>query len=459
MEGWATKELKSAQLGDARRTKRLISIVENLTKKPNSTVPEASKNWAATKATYDFWDSPYIKPEQIRQPHINSTLERIQEYDCILNIEDTTELNYTNHRATKGMGYLDSKYSQGLKVHSTIAVTTDGLPLGLINQQVWARDISELGKAKKRHKEPTVSKESNKWLNGLKMTQELIPSEKKVVTIADREADFYDLLAFPRPQNSELLIRATQNRCLIDSELHLKEAIEEVKPSGAITVELKRNSSHKARSAKLSLRYTSLTIQPPQNRKSQEKLAPIKLQVILALEEEPPAEEKSISWLLLTTLPINNISDVIIYIKWYSYRWLIEHYHYTLKSGCSLEKLQLKTAKRLEMALATYSIVAWRLLWLTYIARRNPNNDCSVVLEPHEWKALYATIHGKNYHEARRTTLEEVIRWIAQLGGFLGRKNDGFPGVKTIWRGLKRLDDIASTWLLCHNSLGSVSSI
>ena len=162
---------------------------------------------------------------------------------------------------------------------------------------------------------------------------------------------------------------------------------------------------------------------------------------------------------MLTTLPISNISDVIRYVKWYSYRWLIERYHYTLKSGCALEKLQLKTAKRLEMALATYSIVAWRLLWLTYIARRNPNDDCSVVLEPHEWQSLYATIHGKNYHEPCPPTLAEAVRWIAQLGGFLGRKNDGDPVVKTLWRGLKRLDDIASTWLLCHNSFGSVSSI
>ena len=126
--------------------------------------------------------------------------------------------------------------------------------------------------------------------------------------------------------------------------------------------------------------------------------------MIFAIEEEPPGEEKPISWLLLTTLPINNISDGIRYVKWYSYRWLIERYHYTLKSGCGLEKLQLKTAKRLEMALATYSIVAWRLLWLTYQARTHPNNDCSGVLKPHEWKALYATIHGKNYNEARPPT-------------------------------------------------------
>ncbi|NEO80153.1 transposase DNA-binding-containing protein [Moorena sp. SIO4G3] len=122
MSGWATAELKNAQLGDVRRTKRLILIVDNLSKKTSATVPEACGTWAATKATYDFWDSPYIKPEQIRQAHIDSTLKRITKQDWILAIQDTTEFNDTNHPATQGMGYLDSKYSRGLKVHSTLLV-------------------------------------------------------------------------------------------------------------------------------------------------------------------------------------------------------------------------------------------------------------------------------------------------------------------------------------------------
>lgn len=130
---------------------------------------------------------------------------------------------------------------------------------------------------------------------------------------------------------------------------------------------------------------------------------------------------------------------------------MIERYHYVLKSGCQIEKLQLETAHRLEMALATYALVAWRLLWLTYQARCVPDANCEMVLEPYQWQALYATTHGHIYAEATPPTLLEVVRWIAQLGGFLGRKGDGEPGVKVLWRGLRRLDDIADTWLLCQS--------
>ncbi len=172
-------------------------------------------------------------------------------------------------------------------------------------------------------------------------------------------------------------------------------------------------------------------------------------------EEEPPLGVEPITWLLLTTLEINSIEDVKQYVRWYSYRWLIERYHYVLKSGCNLEKLQLKTAHRLEMALSTYAIVAWRLLWLTYQARCAPESSCEEVLQPHEWQALYATIHGQVDPETTPPTVAEVVRWIAQLGGFLGRKGDHSPGVKVLWRGLSRLHDIVQTWLLCH-SLGEI---
>ncbi|WP_445250018.1 IS4 family transposase [Microcoleus sp. OTE_8_concoct_300] len=127
---------------------------------------------------------------------------------------------------------------------------------------------------------------------------------------------------------------------------------------------------------------------------------------------------------------------------------MIERYHYVLKSGCGIEKLQLETAKRLEMALATYSIVAWRLLYITHLARLAPDASCEIMLEPPEWQALYATIHHKSYPHSYPPTLGEAVGWIAKLGGFLGRKHDGFPGVKTLWRGLTRLDDIMMGWLL-----------
>ena len=323
MEQWIKQELERTDLGDKRRTKRLMQIVSNLSAKPSATVPQASGNWAQTKATYDFWDSPYLKPSMIRQGHIQSTVERIVQHPVVLAIQDTTELNYTSHRALSGAGYLDSKYATGLKVHSTLTVTTAGVPLGIIGQYVWARELEELGKSQHRHQKPTQYKESQRWLDGLRETQSRIPEAIQVVTIADREADFYDLFAFPRRQDSEFLIRATQNRCLADSQEHLWEAIRSVDSRGNMTVEVKRNPMRPARTAILSIRYRTITIQPPQNRTKKEQLVPITLQAILVREEDSPPEIEPIEWLLLTTLEVSTVEDVNKYVQWYSYRWLI----------------------------------------------------------------------------------------------------------------------------------------
>ena len=451
MEKWITEELEKTDLGDKRRTNRLMKIVSNLSAKPNDSVPAASGTWAETKATYDFWDSPYIKPDQIRQGHQQATVERIREHSVVLAIQDTTELNYTSHKALQGAGYLDSKLCNGLKVHSVLTANTQGVPLGIIEQKVWSRKEEELGKAEQRKQKPTAEKESQRWLDALMKTDTIIPEEVQFVTIADREADFYDLFACPRRSGSDFLIRATQNRCLVDCELRLWENLESVESQGTMTVEVKRNPTRPSRIATLTIRYATITMEPPQNRAKKEQLTPITLQAILVTEVDPPKTVEPISWLLLTTLEITNIEDVKKYVLWYSYRWLIERYHYVLKSGCGMEKLQLETAKRLEMALATYSIVAWRLLWLIYEARCHPDSSCEQVLEDYEWQALYATIHKCIYPHKTPPTLAQVVRWIAQLGGFLGRKGDGEPGVKVLWRGLSRLHDIVQGWLACQS--------
>ncbi|MEH2090541.1 MAG: hypothetical protein V7K61_28110, partial [Nostoc sp.] len=136
-------------------------------------------------------------------------------------IQDTTELNYTSHKALSGRGYLDSKYAQGLKVHSVFTTSAQGIPLGIIEQQVWSRKEEELGKAEHRKQKSIAHKESIRWLDALNTTDSIIPESVQVVTIADREADIYDLFACPRRQGSDFLIRATQNRCLADCEQHL----------------------------------------------------------------------------------------------------------------------------------------------------------------------------------------------------------------------------------------------
>ncbi|HLP86994.1 MAG TPA: IS4 family transposase [Nostocaceae cyanobacterium] len=450
MESWAAKELETADLGDARRKKRFIRIVEDLAAKPSSSVPQACGNIAATKAAYNFWKSPYIQASDIRNGHVASTIERVKEQKIILAIQDTTNIDLTAHPATKGLGYLDHKNLSGLKVHSTLAATIDGVPLGIIEQQVWVRERENLGRAKKRHQRETKEKESQRWLDELEVTQKLIPPEIQVVTVGDSEADIFDLFNVPRPKNSHLLIRGTHNRKVDHNAKYLHQAICQITLSGQLKVEVKRNPEQNTRIATLTIRYTTLEIQVPANHIARSLLKPVKLQVILAQEENPPDGVQPISWLLLTTLEINSLEDAIRCVKWYTYRWLIERYHYTLKSGCGIEKLQLETASRIHKTLATYSIVAWRLLWLTYQARVNGDLPCDIFLETHEWQSLCATFNQNPTPPAQPPTLQQAVRMIAMLGGFLGRKGDGEPGVKTIWRGLKRLHDIAATWKLLH---------
>ena len=200
----------------------------------------------------------------------------------------------------------------------------------------------------------------------------------------------------------------------------------------------------------MTVRHASLDILPPRHRRQRAQLRPVRLQVILVAEEAPPTGIVPICWLLLTSLPVASLDDALRCVRWYSYRWLIERYHYVLKSGCRLEELQLQDAQRIQRALATYCIVAWRLLWLTYEARRQPERACDAVLDRHEWQSLYCTVHHVSIPAAEPPTLRQAVRWIAQLGGFLGRTHDGEPGVKSIWQGLRRLHDIAATWQLAR---------
>ncbi len=263
----------------------------------------------------------------------------------------------------------------------------------------------------------------------------------------------YDLLVLPCRPNSHLLIRATHNRCVkrnpeaVQVE-RLQSVMEQTPTCGQLTLELRRHPERVARQATLTLRTTTLELQPPPTHPERERLEPVSLQVILAVEDNPPPGVEPVCWLLLTTLAVSCFEDVVECLRWYSYRWLIERYHFVLKSGCRLEQLQLETGERIQRALATYTIVAWRLLWITYQARYHPQTPADTVLATHEWQALYCTIHKTSTPPLSPPSLNTCVRWIAQLGGFLARKGDGEPGVKTLWQGLQRLHDIAQTWLL-----------
>lgn len=335
MKEWAKEELKYVDLGDSRRNCRLVKIVSDLAAQPEASVPQASGDWAGTKAVYEFWANRQVKAQAIRYAHQKATVERIKQHETILAIQDTTELNFTHHTSKKDLGHLDSITSRGLKVHSVFCASPQGVPLGLLNQKVWARDVSNIGKKHSRHKREIKEKESQRWLDSLSVTEEVIPENVTVVTVADREADIYEFLSQPRRTNSELLIRAYQNRSVraFDSEQieKMQSVIRKVDPVGTAKIELQKTAKRQARKATLTLRATSVEIQPPKGNINYSSLKPIKIQIILAEEENPPAGVAPVSWLLLTTLTVASFDDVVQCLCWYSYRWLIERYHYVLK--------------------------------------------------------------------------------------------------------------------------------
>ena len=457
MQSWTEQELKDTGLPDKRLNQRLIKIVEQATQQPSATIPQASETGSDTKATYDFWKSERFDYIDIIEGHRQKTLQRAKKEELVLMIQDTSDFNFTHHRSKtwdKGFGQTCSQnYVRGLKVHSSLMVSTQGVPLGISDLQIWTREPTKKKKqAQKKIKKSIGQKESKRWLRGLVDAELAVSSNTKVVTITDREGDIYEMLAMPRNSNSHLLIRAKHNRRVENELKHLFPSLSASESVGEMEIVLPKTEKRMARKALVTIRYIQVKMMAPQNRVGKTKTESISVNAISVVEENPPDGEKGIEWRLLTTLPITNYDDVLTYIQWYTYRWRIERYHYVLKSGCRVEKLQLETAERIKKALATYAIVAWRLLWLLYESRKNPDVSSELVLTQDEWQSLYCYIHKKNEPPNEAPPIKMVIIWIAKLGGFLGRKKDGEPGIKSLWRGLRRLFDIAQTWKLAKSS-------
>jgi hypothetical protein len=451
MRSWAAEELRTVDLGDARRERRLVRLVEDLAEHPTGSVPHACGDWATTKAAYRFWDCDAVAPSAIREAHIEASAARVAAAERVLVLQDTTTLDFSAHPATAGLGPIEHPAHQGLLVHSALAVTLGGVPLGLMDQQVWARDPHTTGTRHTRRQRPTAAKESQKWLTTQTASQAAIADDVGIITVADREADIYDLFAQPRRAGSDLLVRAAHNRRVTHEARYLWEAVRASPLLGRHTVTVGRRTGQSPRDAHLTLRAVSLALLPPRHHQQRAACQPVPVSLVLAEEETPPAGVTPLRWLLITTLPVTTLAEATSCLDWYALRWLIERYHYVLKSGCRIEQLQLGTVERLQRALATYGIVAWRLLWLTYLARVAPETPADTVLEADEWRALSCAHHRQREPAPEPPTLAEAVRWIAQLGGFLGRRHDGEPGVQTIWRGLMRLADLTDMYRLLHS--------
>jgi hypothetical protein len=448
---WSEHEFRSVDLGDRRLNRRLAALVDALATRPEAGVPQATGSWAAAKAAYRFWDNGRVSPEAILAAHRDSACGRLPPSGPVLAIQDTTALDWTTHPATTGLGYLANRRKVGLLAHSVLAADVDGVPLGLLHQHVWARDPDGLGRREMRGKVPTAGKETQRWIDALKATEAALPGATSVVTVADREADFYDLFAATRRDGSHLLVRAKPRRRVRHAEGLLDRALRAGPARGSFNVEVPRGPGRPARTATLTVRFAAVSLAPPLTRRVRDRLPDLPVTAVLVEELSPPDGQEPVRWWLLTTLAVEATADAERVVRWYSRRWLIERYHYVLKSGCRVERLQLEEASRLRRALATYAVVAWRSLWLTCRARQAPEAMCDDVLPGGSWRVLHRAVE-RTEPPLAAPGLRVAVRQLARLGGFLNRRRDGEPGATSLWRGLRRLEDLIRGWELAEQA-------
>jgi Domain of unknown function (DUF4338)/Transposase Tn5 dimerisation domain/Transposase DNA-binding len=454
---WAPQELGRAAFPDGRLSARLVTLARDFYAQPLASINQACHgDVAKTKAAYRFMNNRQVDLPTILYPHIEATAARVREHPVVLAVQDTTSLNYTAHPATEGLGPINTRAdkAQGLKLHDTLAFTTQGVPLGLLEAQCWARDPAQAGKRARRKHLPIEEKESLRWLTSYRRVAEVqrLCPHTRLVSVADREADIYELFEEARatPEGPDLLIRADRARLRrVEEHQPLWEHLARQALAGELDLHIPGKGGRKARIARIEVRHARVELQPPKGHRG----PPIALFAVYAFEPAPPPDTEPVEWMLLTTVAVTDFEQARERLAWYAIRWSIEVYHRTLKSGCRIEDRRLGEANNLKACLAIDLVVAWRIFHLAKLGRETPEVPCTVFFREEEWQALCVYHQKTPIPPSQPPTLNVAMRLVAKLGGFLGRKGDGHPGTTVLWRGLQRLADITETFLIFHSAM------
>lgn len=451
-------ELRGIKLGDKRLNDRSAQLMTALAANPQASINAACGGWAETKAAYLFFDNERVTPERILAPHRDATVLRMRQYPVVLVAQDTTELDDTKH-PPKDAECLNTDKRFGLYHHVHLAITPDKLPLGVLGTESFDRTPESLGKSAERKSLPIEEKESFRWLEGYRLACQMAQEcpETQIINVADREADIYDIYLEaqeqrqkPGAKSADYIIRVKEERCTLERDREtgpkayhkVRAKVRDSDLKARIQIELPRTPKRAARLATLDVRAIRVTVKPPHARSH---LAPVTVNVVLVEEVGGPDDDTRVSWLLITTVAIDTVEEVLHVLKYYTARWAIEIYFRTLKTGCRVEAMQLETTARLENALAFYNIIAWRILYLTYLNRECPDLPCTAMFDDAEWKSVWRVVKKQSLPSSP-PTLSEMMRLVAELGGHNNRASDRPAGPECIWMGLRRTIDFATAW-------------
>ena len=449
---WIDAEINSAGFGDARLGERLRKLMSQLDGALGQPIPLACEDWANTKAAYRFLGNPSVNEGPILAGHFQATARRADgSGGLILVLQDTTEFVY-RRASPEAIGFTkhinsgrdkDGRWRQhklcGVLMHASLAITPDGLPLGLTAARFWTRPqfkgLLALKRKVNQTRVPIETKESMRWLENMRSSTALLGDASRLVHIGDRENDIYEFFCATQELGTHFVVRTCVNRLAGDGKHTVATEMAEVAVAGHHQFEIADGSR-----ARLALKFKRIRVLPPVGKAR--RYPPLTLNVIHAKEVDPPDGRKPIDWKLLTDLPVESADQAIERMAWYAMRWKIELFFKILKSGCSAEKLKLRTAERLVNLIAIFCILGWRVFWMTMLNRVSPDETAELALAPAEISLLDQLAGRGGRRLTAPPTLAACLGEIARLGGYLARKHDPPPGNMIIWRGWSRLMDI-----------------
>jgi hypothetical protein len=447
IEFWR-EELKGSRVYDGRAKRSLSRICAALEEKSGESFSSACAGSLRQNGGRLFAHEE-TQSEGLHQGHYEQTALRCSAKEIVV-AQDTTELNYTTHQAKTGLGHIgSSQRTRGVLTQTALALTREGLPLGIIGQKSWTRSDATFGKKVRRRQSAIEDKESYKWIEGLRWAERLSESATKVIVVGDREGDVYEFLSAPRRANVSLIVRAAQARRVSAGESadghsprpsgqHVFSAINAAEAVGTRIIQVEREKGLK--DIELDVKIYAAQVHCPKHFGSASgspKTIPI---WIVQAQESDQEQADAISWTLLCTERTDSAADAFRRLDDYVLRWRVERFHYALKQGMKVEGLQFDDALTLMNAVSVYSLVAWRLMFITYYARVHPTHPSSEILSAQEQSALSA--------KAKRPTptVGEAVLEIAKLGGY--RQSKSPPGLKVIWKGLFALQFLTAGFAL-----------
>lgn len=463
---WAEGEFGACELGDKRRTGRLILMASHLAAHAGQTVSTACKgDPAAAEGAYRLLRNAEVKPKQIAEGGFLATVQRAEGLGELLAVEDTTSLSYAHSSAVEELGDLGGKEGstkRGFLVHSVLLVERQtGLTVGLIEQERWCRDEAQRGQRHTRKERSYSEKESAKWQSASERVAQRMGSQMaRVIAVCDREADVYEYLLYKSQQGQRYIVRASWNRRLAGQGEQLYQTLEAAPCLATKAVFIPQRGGPKgrvSRTAQVGVHSATVTLRPPR-REGEATLPPLVVNAVLVQEIDPPEQAEPLRWLLLTSEPVDSAEAALGIAEAYGLRWRIEDFHKAWKSGAGVEAMRLQSADNLERAAVITAFVAVRLLQLRERLERwqrnpgEPEPRCDEVLSELEWKVLHTTTTKKK-PPAKPPGIAWAYREIAKLGGWLNTKRTGRASWKTFWEGWNILQDRVETARAVRNWL------